>query len=206
MRAHLERPTRPTPETLARSDAAARGDELEPRLLDAAIASATVAVICDARRVVAGERWTRRPAELNAGHRSRCPPERGASAVASRLHLRRDRARSTARRCAFVCRCFCARGRVFVRAVRSAAGSATRAAPRRRVADMRALAFIYATQTGKSRCLSPCKCALPELKRCDFPVYLFDAIRVLRVKQEFSCERRTSYAPFEIFYNSEPFL
>ncbi|KYF78668.1 hypothetical protein BE11_48795 [Sorangium cellulosum] len=40
-RAHLERSTRPMPETLARIDAAARGDELEQHFLDAAIASAT---------------------------------------------------------------------------------------------------------------------------------------------------------------------
>ncbi|WP_437291722.1 hypothetical protein [Sorangium sp. So ce406] len=191
---------------LARIDAAARGDELERHLLHAAIARATVAAICNAPRALADERWTRQPSELNVGHIKRWPARArrpgGRIAVASAARPRR----STARRCAFACRCFCAR---------DASSCAPRAAPpaaprgqrrRHRVADMRASAFIYATQAGKSRCLSPCKCALLELKRCDFPVYLFETIRVIRVVREFSCEGRTTYAPFEIFYNSEPFL
>ncbi|WP_437693529.1 hypothetical protein [Sorangium sp. So ce176] len=115
-------------------------------------------------------------------------------AVASAARQRR----LTARRCAFACRGFRARGRVSSRRAQRRR--------RRRVADMRAAAFIYATQAGKSRCLSPCKCALLELKRCDFPVCLFESTRSHLVTQEFSREGRTEYAPFEIFYNPEPFL
>ncbi|WP_433937132.1 hypothetical protein AB3662_21060 [Sorangium cellulosum] len=205
MRAHLERPTRPTPETLARIDVA-RGDELDQHLLDAAIARATVAAIGNAPRAVADERWTRHPSELNAGHPSRWPARARRLGGRIAVHLRRDRAGR--RRDA-------APSLAAVSALAAASSCPLRAAPpaarrgqrrRRRVADMRASAFIYATQAGKSRCLSPCKCALLELKRCDFPVYLFEAIYVFRVEREFSFEGRILYTPFEIFYNSEPFL